>query len=179
MRCIRSMVMVIMIAAFFAASTEAQRKTSKKPAAKPPVTVVPPLEVRAGREKVDNQLANVNRFIDVLGPIAQSIELLDESSRTKQLPKDTLDKNEANKQKVIEAIRNLRAGLSVLESEFRTKTALQKYLPNIQGITDFAGQAEDSAIAGKFVAAKEPLRSISKKLTDTLTAMPVTAPSGS
>jgi hypothetical protein len=177
----RLVVMVMVaIAAFLTASAEAQRKTSKKPAAKkPPVTVVPPLEVRAGREKVDNQLANVNRFIDVLGPVAQSIELLDESSRTKQLPKDTLDKNEANKQKVIEAIRNLRAGLSVLESEFRTKTALQKYLPNIQGITDLAAQAEDSAIAGKFVAAKEPLRGVSKKLTDTLTAMPLTAPPSS
>src|SRR5438876_7598951 len=97
MRHIQLVVMIVMAAAFLTVSASAQRKTPKKPAAKPPVTVVPPLEVRAGREKVDNQLANVNRFVDVLGPIAQSIELLDESSKTKNLPKDALDKNEANK----------------------------------------------------------------------------------
>ncbi len=158
------------------ASADAQRKPTRKPAPKkPPVTqkIVPPLEVRAAREKVDNQLANVNRFIDVMGPIAQAIETLDESAKTKALPKATADKNAENKQKVIEAIRNLKAGLAVLESEFRTKSVLQKYLPQIQGITDLASQAEDSAIAGEFVAAKEPLREVSMKLTDTLTAMPL------
>jgi len=45
-------------------------------------------------------------------------------------------------------------------------------LPTIQGITDLCSQSEDSAIAGKFVAAKEPLRAISKKLSDTLALMP-------
>ena len=53
-------------------------------------TVIPPLDVRAAREKVDNQLANVNRFVDVLGPIAQGIATLDESGKTKRLPKATL-----------------------------------------------------------------------------------------
>ena len=114
MRRVQLVATMVMIAAFLVGSASAQKKTPKKPApaAKPPVTVVPPLEVRAGREKVDNQLSNVNKFIDVLGPIAQSIELLDESSKTKKLPQDAIDKNEANKQKVIEAIRNLRAGLN-------------------------------------------------------------------
>jgi hypothetical protein len=160
-----------------AGSAAAQKKTVKKPVAKKPPTaaakIVPPLDVRAGREKVDAQLANVNRFVDVMGPIAQAIETLDESAKAKPLSKAAADKNTANKQKVIEAIRNLKAGLSVLESEFRTKAALQKYLPQIQGITDLASQAEDSAIAGRFVASKEPLRGVSKKLTDTMTAMPL------
>ena len=151
----------------------AQRKQVRKtPVKKPPVTVVPPLDVRAAREKVDNQLANVNRFVDVLGPIAQGIEFLDESVKTKQLPKATVDQNEANKQKVIAAIRNLKAGLTDLESEFRTKPALQKYLPSIQGITDLAAKSEDLAIAGKFVASKEPLRNVALKLTDTLKVLP-------
>lgn len=163
-----------------AGSVSAQKKTTKKPAPKKtttavttPIKIVPPLEVRAAREKVDAQLANVNRFVDVLGPIAQGIETLDTSAKTKVLPKATADKNAANKLKVIEAIRNLKAGLSVLESEFRTKPALQKYLPQIQGITDLASEAEDSAIAGKFVASKDPLRNIAKKLTDTMTALPL------
>lgn len=162
-----------LLVVLFSGAVYAQKRPIRKtPLKKSPITVVPPLDVRAAREKVDNQLANVNKFVDVLGPIAQGIETLDASSKAKALPKATMDKNEANKQKVIAAIRNLKAGLTDLESEFRTKAALQKYLPSIQGITDLAAQSEDLAIAGKFVASKEPLRGIAQKLTDMLKVLP-------
>src|SRR5438132_1312654 len=116
MRQIKLTVTVLLVFVFFVAAANAQKKPVKKaPVKKPPVTVVPPLDVRAASEKVDNQLANVNKFVDVLGPIAQGIELLDESGKTKHLPKETVDQNEANKQKVIAAIRNLKAGLTDLE----------------------------------------------------------------
>lgn len=156
------------------ATADAQKKTTRKTTTrKTSVTkIVPPLAVRTAREKVDIQLANVNQFVDLLGPIAQGIEDLDNAAKTKPLPKTTADTNAANKKNVIEAIRNLKTALSNLESDFRVKTELKKYLINIQGITDLASQSEDSAIAGKFVAAKEPLREVSKKLTDTLAAMP-------
>lgn len=173
MKQLRLVAPLLLLLALFAGAAVAQKKPVRKaPVVKPPVKVVPPLEVRAAREKVDNQLANVNRFVDVLGPIAQTIEALNEQAKTKPLRKDINDQNEANKQKVIAAIRNLKAGLTDLESEFRTKPALQKYLPSIQGITDLAGQSEDMAIAGKFVASKEPLRSVALKLTDTLKVLP-------
>ena len=167
--------MFVIAIAILTGTANAQKKTVKKPTTKkPPATqpVVPPLDVRAAREKVDVQLGNVNRFVDVLGPIAQSIEDLDASARSRRLPKATLDQNEANKQKVIAAIRNLKAGLLTLESEFRTKPVLAKYLPSIQGITDLASESEDSAIAGRFVAAKDPLRDVAQKLTDTLAVLP-------
>ena len=35
-----------------------------------------------------------------------------------------------------------------------------------------AAKSEDLAIAGKFVASKDPLREISKKLTDALVVIP-------
>ena len=175
MRHLRTAVLAILTLAIFAAAANAQKKPVKKPVPKKPTTAkvtVPPLDVRAAREKVDVQLANVTRFIDVLGPIAQGIEDLDASSKAKRLPKATLDQNEANKQKVIAAIRNLRDALATLESEFRTKPVLAKYLPSIQGITDLGSRSEDSAIAGRFVAAKDPLRDAALKLTDTLAVMP-------
>jgi hypothetical protein len=83
-----------------------------------------------------------------------------------------VDKNTADKQKVIAAIRGLRDGMVKLESEFRVKPALKKYLPTIQGISELAGQSETSAIAGSFVAANAPLRTLQQKLNDTLSAMP-------
>ena len=38
-----------------------------------------------------------------------------------------------------------------LEVDFRTKPQLQKYLINIQGISDMSGRAEDLANGGEFV----------------------------
>lgn len=175
MRRIQFVAMTVIGIAFFFGAADAQKRPVKKPPVKKPVPasrVLPPLDVRVAREKVEIQLANVNRFVDVLGPIAQGIEVLDEAGKTKTLPKATADRNEDNKQKVVQAIRNLKAGLSDLESEFRTKSSLQNYLARIEGITDLGAGSEDSALAGKFVAAKEPLRDVAKKLTDTLAALP-------
>lgn len=165
----------ILSIAFFAGAAAAQKKTARKTSVKKAAAetrVVPPLDVRAAREKIDNQLENVNRFVDVLGPIAQAIETLEESGKTRPLSRAAAEKNEANKQKVIEAIRNLGSGLANLEAEFRVKLSLQKYLPSIEGIADLGAESEDSALAGRFVAAKEPLRNIARKLSDTLAALP-------
>jgi hypothetical protein len=173
MRFIKLTSIALLSLVLFFGAADAQRRTVKKPAPKrPPVTQVPPLDVRAGREKVQIQLDNVTSFVDKLGPIAQAIEALDESAKKQPLPRPTMDKIEANKQKLVVTIRGLKAGLTSLESEFRTKPTLKNYQPVIEGITDLASASEDSAIAGRFVAAKEPLRGVIKKLTDTLAAMP-------
>src|SRR5687767_5258938 len=108
-----------------AVSGYAQKQAPKKPASKKPAPtqgIVPPLDVRTAREKVEIQADNVNTFVNVLGPIAQSIEDVENSAKTRPLAPKAAEKNNANKQKVIQAIRNLRAGLLVLETEFRTKS---------------------------------------------------------
>ncbi len=157
-------------------SVVAQKRPAKKPTPKKPTVttkIVPPLDVRAAREKVDNQLSNVNDFVTKLGTIAQGLEIADADAKAGNLKPATAAKIKAKKAEIVEAIRNIRVGLGTLESEFRTKPALQKYLPTIQGITNLSEQAEDLAIAGKFVAAREPLRDVAKKLTDVLALMPL------
>jgi hypothetical protein len=101
-------IIVLSVAAMglFAGAADAQRKTTaKKGSTKASKSVLPPLDVRAAREKVSNQLANVNRFVDILGPVAQGIETLDDSARSRRLEQSANDRNEENKQKVIAAIR--------------------------------------------------------------------------
>ena len=174
MKIIRILLLAFAATSIFAVAADAQ---TKKPAKGKSTTVnkaatLPPLDVRAARTKVDNQLANITLFVTQLGPVAQAIEELDAESRTKKVNQQALDKNAANKQSVIKAIRNIREGMVKLESEFRVKPTLKKYLPLIQGISDLAGQSETSAIAGKFVTANAPLRTVQQKLTDTLAAMP-------
>ncbi|MEP6786791.1 MAG: hypothetical protein ABJB40_00065 [Acidobacteriota bacterium] len=171
MKQVKLIIPVVLLLIFFAGGANAQKRPVRKAPAKPPVSVVPPLDVRAAREKVDVQLSNVNGFVDKLGLIAQGLEVADKDARAGNLKPATVAKIEAKKKEIVEAIRNIKAGLTTLESEFRTKPVLQKYLPTIQGITDLSAQSEDLAIAGKFVAAKEPLRDIAKKLTDTLAVL--------
>lgn len=107
-----------------------------------------------------------------MGPIASSIEALDNEARSRKIAKASADANETNKQKLLTAIKNMRAGIDALETEFETKPALKTYLPRIQGISELAAQSETLAFTGKYVSARDPWKTILQKLNDTLTAMP-------
>ena len=168
----RYILLGLAVVSLFSVTTQAQKKRTTKASTTKSTPALPPLDVRAARVKVANQQTNVGLFLERLGPVAQAIEALDAEAATKRLKQESLDKNASDKQKVIAAIRGLREGMVKLESEFRVKPALKKYLPTIQGISELAGQSETSAIAGKFVAANVPLRTIQQKLNDTLAAMP-------
>lgn len=175
MKMTRYLFLVFAATTLFASGAYAQtKKPVRKPATTPArnASTLPPLDVRAARVKVSNQYTNVSLFTAKLGPIAQAIEALDSEAKIKKVSPQSLDKNKQNKQRVVDSIRSLREGIVKLESEFRVKPALKKYLPTIQGISDLAGQAETAAIAGRFVAANAPLRTLQQKLNDTLTAMP-------
>lgn len=157
------------------ASAQRNKTTTKKPASttkKAASAETNALEIKSGAEKVSVQIKNVNRFIYVLGGVARGIEDADKEARAGKLSKAAIDKNNEFKQNVITSIRNLRAGLAALEVEFRTKPALKSYLPQIQGITDLCGQAEDLAMSGKFNDSGKFLLLVIEKLSDTLAAMP-------
>ena len=153
-----------------AQKTPPRRTTPRTTPARP--STLPPLDVRAARVKVDNQHTNVSLFVQKFGPVAQALEALDAEAKTKKVRKEILDKTASDKQRLVTTIRGIREGMIKLESEFRVKPSLKKYLPTIQGIGELAGQAETSAIAGRFVASNTSLRSVQQKLNDTLTAMP-------
>jgi hypothetical protein len=155
-----------------------KRTTTKRPVARPTPTqtarTLPPLDVRAARVKVDNQYFNVNKFIAFMdkNQVGQNIEAIENESRTRKVSKQSLDANQANKQAVLTTIKSLKIGLTALETEFKTKPILKMYLTRIQGISDIAAQSENLALAGKFVASVDSLRTIAQKLDDTLKAMP-------
>lgn len=172
MRRFQLAVIIIFSLAVFVGSADAQRKTVRKTTTTKTTSTVPPLDVRAAREKVQTQHDNVNFWIDKLAPIAEALELLDKTYATKPPSAAKRSTHERRKQEFVQTLRNLREDLATLESEFRTKPALQKYLPSVQGVTDMAAQAEDSAVAGKFTGFKPPLLQASAKLTDTLAVMP-------
>ena len=155
-----------------AAPAMAQKKTTKKTTKAKTASTIPPLDVRTAREKVDIQLSNVQSFLDKLGPVAVGMETAVADQKAGKLKPATSQGIDAARAKLVASIRGLRDALTPLESDFRTKPTLQKYLPNVEGITSLSQQAEDAAIAGQFVASKEPLRTIVQKLTDALAIIP-------
>lgn len=173
MRKIQFLILVVVGLAVFAGVGNAQRKTAKKPSArKPAIKIIPTLDVRAAREKTADKLEKLNRFLELVGPMAIDLEANDKRAREFTFPRELAQKHNRNKEAVILGIRGFRDGLAVLESEFRTKPSLKPYLAQIGGITNLATDAEDLAVSGSFIASKEPLREIVKKLTDVLTVMP-------
>jgi hypothetical protein len=128
--------------------------------------------VSVAKHQVSNQLHNVNVFVERMGPIAVAIENADKEAAAGRLKKEAIDANEANKKKIIAAIRGMREGLMALETDFRTKPQLTQYLQRIQGISALGAQSEDRAIAGQFVASKDPLRQVALKLNDALAVLP-------
>ncbi|HTK26590.1 MAG TPA: hypothetical protein VL327_08530 [Pyrinomonadaceae bacterium] len=169
----------VMIAAIsiFAVTATAQKRTTKRKYPTTPKVVTTNnvstgSDVAKAKETVNNQIKNITKFVDVLGPIAQGIESVDNDAKTKKLKKETLDTNAANKQKVILAIKNLRAGLEALENDFTTKPALKKFLPKIQGISPLGVQSELLAKSNRFSESRKPLLTVVEKLTDTLAVMP-------
>ena len=155
----------------------APRKTTSKPVATTPAsaTTTPPatsLEIKDGAQKAAIQLKNVTRFIYLLGSIAQGIEDVDKEVKSGKATRAASDQNAENKQKVIETLRNVRAGLVALEIDFRAKPALRTYVPQIGGISDIAATAENQAATGQLKESGKTLLQVVEKLTDTLTAMP-------
>lgn len=159
----------------FISSAQAQKRkknTTKKTPVVETTTTTNISEIKIGAEKVSTQIKNVSKFVFVLGDVARVIEDLDREIAAGKASRNAGDLNAKNKQSVITTIKNLRAGLAALEIEFRTKPGLKTYLPQIQGITDMTGVAEDQAATGKMTDSGKTLLIVIEKLSDTLAALP-------
>jgi hypothetical protein len=157
----------------------AQRSKRKKVPPKPKVVItdsskkVPAAEKeKTGAEKVSIQIKNVSKFLYTLGGVARGIEDIDKDIKAGKASPEIAQKNKEFKQQVIQSIRNLRAGLITLESDFRIKNELKPYLIQIQGISNISGTAEDQAVEGQFTESGKTLLFVVEKLADTLAAMP-------
>lgn len=167
------LVLLMAVVVLFAGSASAQKKkptttTTKKPA----TTTTNALEIREGADKVSIQLKNVSKFLYLLGGIAAGLEATDRDAKAGKLTRAQMDKFAQQKQAVIDSIRNLKAGLSALEIDFRTKNSIKPFLIQVQGVTTLAIESEDLATAGRFTDSGRVYLTVIEKLADALTAMP-------
>ncbi|MEJ7848329.1 MAG: hypothetical protein WKF92_09595 [Pyrinomonadaceae bacterium] len=172
MKTIRFLTILLLAFGFFFATAEAQRKRPiKRPVPKPVVTGITNADVIKAKDTVAKQITYITNFTDKLPPYVQAIEDVDRESKTKKLRQTSLDLNGKMKRDLIQTLRNFRAGLSALETDFRTKPALRKYLLKIEGIAALSLQSEDLAAVGRYSEISGPLTSAAGKLRDTLATM--------
>ena len=166
----RLAVIAAILLGIFSSTTLAQKAkpTPKKPTATP-VAATSMLELKDGADKVAVQIMNVTKFLYLLGSIAKGIEDVDRDPKANA---NALALNATNKKAFTQTIRNLQAGMAVLEVEFKTKPSLKKYLLNIQGVTELVGESQDLAVAGKYTESGRPLVSVVERLASTLVALP-------
>lgn len=171
----RSLIVAGLALMVFSAGVQAQRRTTKKAPAKPAAvssTAAATVEIHAAAVKVSTQLNNVARFNYFLGGIATGLEDMDKAAKQTPLREPTLSKHRENKQSVVQGIRNLRAGLAALETEFQSSPNLRRFQFQIGGIADLTGQSESLAASGQFSQSGKVLLQVIQKLSDTLVAMP-------
>jgi hypothetical protein len=171
-----TVICLLLVCFVFSATAQKSRRGAPRPTPTPAKPYINPV-ISVAKMQIENQLFNVNLFVDKMGPVAVAFENADKDAAAGKLKQATADSIEANKKKMIAAIRGLRDPLVALETDFRTKAPLTPYLSSIQGIGSLCSRTEDSAIAGQWVAAKEPLRQIAQKLNETLAVLP--GPKGS
>lgn len=172
---LKSLVVFIFALSFIfglSVNADAQRRTRSKRSRKAKTRVTNASIVKKGAKDVGIQVKNVTKFVFVLGGVAKGIEDIDKDVRAGRATREIENKNVQFKEDVIASIRGLRAGLIKLESDFRTKAPLKKYLLQIQGLTQQANKVEDLAMVGQFSDAGKELLMVVELLTDTLVAMP-------
>lgn len=174
MRIFQTAIAAITLVILFSVTASAQR-TTRQPAKRPaaaPAPAVNQTDIRDGADKVSVQIKNVTKFLYMLGGIAVRIEDLDAEGKRRQLATSVVTANNENKTRIIQAIRNLRAGITQLEMDFRLKPALRPYVSTMDGSSQLVAESEQLATNGRFTDAGRPLLTLVEQLSDTLARIP-------
>lgn len=125
-------------------------------------------EAKIGREKVAAQVKVLTQFLYLYAGIYKGIESVDQTARARDASSVTVEANERNKAKVKESIRNIRAGLDKLESDFRFSPTLKNYYAYLSGVARLGADAEGQAGASRFDEAGKTLLKAVNQLTDAM-----------
>ena len=119
--------------------------------------------VAVARERVAEQIKLLTRFLYLFGRISNEIEASEEGARRAGEPMSN-----RNRRALIENLRNVRAGLEQLETDFRTTPELEPYYTRVAGVAARAAEAESQAAANQLDGAGRSLILVVNQLADAL-----------
>jgi hypothetical protein len=164
--------LITFLTAIFALLMTETATAQRRPTPPPPTSGSVNADISEATRMTAEQVKRLNRFIYILGGVAEAIERVDEERREGKASRAAIEENDRNKDIVMQSIRNLRSGIVSLEVEFRSKDSLRPYSGFISGITQTIGVAEDQVGDGKVRNAGRTLLEISERLIDTLATLP-------
>lgn len=147
-------------------TTRGGGRAASSPAAQPAGSVV-----RAGAERVGDQIKNLTRFLYLLGGVARGIETADDAARRGEASASVQEQTARSKETVRTSLENVRVGLDKLETDFRAAPELQRYYIKLAGSAAGAATAEEQAAAGRYDQAGRSLIGVVGRLTDVLLEM--------
>ncbi|MEP6850892.1 MAG: hypothetical protein ABI999_18690 [Acidobacteriota bacterium] len=165
----------ILLACIAALSVSALGQKSKRAVPRPTSTPARPfvsVDERVAKQTASNQLSNVSAYLDRFTPLVQTMNDLARDDKARKLSKRASTDFNSAKRKLLLQLNDFKLGLTTLETDFKTKPSLTKYLLKIQGIADLSASAQDSANLGRFDGVRESLKGIVQRLSDTVAAMP-------
>jgi hypothetical protein len=170
----KSMIIGLLCVALLPATTLSQAK--KRGSTRRPRTTTNSAQktadaVREGATEVANQIKTLTRFIYLLGGVAKGLEQADVAIRRREASSAIIESTEASKARVRSTLRDVRAGLDKLETDFRANPALTPYYYKLAGVADGAAKAEQLAAANQFDQAGRSLLNVVNRLTDVLLDM--------
>ena len=127
--------------------------------------------VLEGATHVADQIKILTKFIYLLGGVAKGIEQSDLAITRNEASPAVIEQTEKSKATVRSSIKDVRAGLDKLETDFRTTPALELYYITLGGVARDAAIADQQATANQFDQAGRTLLGVVNRLTDVLLRM--------
>jgi hypothetical protein len=147
---------------------QTRKRTARTPAA---TTGKKSPAVRNGATEVANQLKNLTHYVYLLGGVAKGLEAADAAAARKEASPEIVAQTKKNKDTVRASLRDIRAGLDKLETDFRSAPELNRYYIKLAGSAAGAAAAEEQAAANQFDRAARTLLDVVNRLTDVLVEM--------
>jgi hypothetical protein len=164
--CILALTVISPIASVTGAQT--RRRATRKPATTTPTKSA---AVKTGATQVANQVKNLTHYIFLLGGISKGLEAADAAAAKNQASPEIIAQTTKNKQTVRASLRDIRAGLDKLETDFRSSPELNRYYIRLAGSAAGAASAEEQAAANQFDRAGRTLLEVLNRLADVLVEM--------
>ncbi|MCA1817344.1 MAG: hypothetical protein LC746_13305 [Acidobacteria bacterium] len=141
-------------------SSQKKRRTSSSS----PTTGADSTTVNAARIKLADRVKTLSQFLYIYGRLSKDLELSGAQSSAS-------GGDDRSKAAVLASVRNVRAGLDDLASQFRSTPGLERQSGELTAAARRAADAESAAAAGQYHQAGLALVEVVKQLTDVLVDM--------
>ena len=122
------------------------------------------VQMNSARIRLADQIKNLTRFLYLYGRFSKDLELTGAQAQTSDVTNRT-------RAALIDNLRNIRAGLDQLETQFRMTPGLDRHYRRLAGVAQRAADAESKASANQLDQAGRTLVEVVNQLTDVLVEM--------